>query len=228
VDILNVAVDPAESALEIATRWPDESISRRIVLQPASREDGWDGFVARSEDRHGLRFGIGLSWSSRERGRARISEWNNEDRLDIEVATLASGGVLEHYDWNGRTRLFERGPEPGHSQDMAKRSAWREFYPGSSLDHNLEGERLVQLVLDESFVRWLDRHLESPRRSRTGLRRIDVVESADGIGDWLNVCAALKCSFGGGIANPVCHACFGASLAIAVGNLLCETVADCE
>lgn len=219
VDILDVGIDSRRPGLVVSTRWTRENVCRRVSLRPILYQAGWRGFQARSDaERESLRFAVALQWSTEEVGRLRIVEWNREDRLALEIVPQGSGQVLERYTWNGRTGEFDRPVEAGAPSGLEKRSAWSAFYPGSSLENDLEGERLVQLLLEEAFVRWLD-----VRLGGTG----DVFERGDGIGDWLTVCAAFKCALGG-IANPVCHACFGGSIAIAIGNLLCETVADCR
>lgn len=92
---------------------------------------------------------------------------------------------------------------------------------GATLNANSDGIVLASLLNDKNFV---DHILQGSH---------DVEMAAGHKGDpaarvcaIATICGALKCTFGGGMLNPVCVACSGTSLACAIATIGCW-IADC-
>jgi len=72
---------------------------------------------------------------------------------------------------------------------------------GNTLHNNQDGELLTYLIINEDFVSWLEQVLYPDGNLKTAE-------------DWkkkicalCDICALLKCTYGGGPANNVCNAC---------------------
>ena len=92
---------------------------------------------------------------------------------------------------------------------------------GPLLTANQDGEALVSLVNDESFVNYVLGQTDDPGKPKKGSK------AAMRICALATVCAFFKCTFGGAWLNPICVSCTGTGLACAIATIGCW-IADCE
>ena len=206
-----------EGGLAGTVRWGDAqgtttgdlSIGRRDVRA------GWAGFQAHLRARDGQEFGFLVEWDPAVEGHEHIREWTATDRLDLD-RSVQDGAILERYDVNGR-QLSVALDESGEL--LGAKSVDASVLQTPTLNGNATGDRLMTLLSQDEFGPWLG--------------RVTVRESNGGGGcpRWLSAfaqpCSLFKCTFGGGVANPLCHVCVGVSWACWLADVGCA-LADCD
>jgi hypothetical protein len=204
--------------LACTIRWSGEqgvttgelSIDRRDV------RPGWPGFQAYLRADDGQEFGFLIEWDPAVEGREHIREWTGADRLDLD-RSFRDGAIFERYDVNGRQLSVELD-EDGNL--LGAKAVDTSALRTATLNGNAVGDRLMTLLAQDEFGPWLGRLTVRDRNS-----------GGSGCPRWLSritqPCAFLKCMFGGGVANPLCHVCVGVSWACWIADVGCA-LADCD
>jgi hypothetical protein len=140
--------------------------------------------------------------------------------------------VSESYDHDGRrvdfvysaslaekasTGRFNELTDRDQSEFISLREAFLEFYDAeSSLEGNKYGFLVTYFLSDEAFTAWLAQSPPSGILAERCLKdhpsRLEIICAIAAI------CSSTKC-FIGGIANPLCVACFGTSFACALATV---------
>jgi hypothetical protein len=173
-------------------------------------------------------FEVGVAWSPEE-STTQFWERSKVDELDF-VIHKNSEEVTETYTLNGEFQTI-RYPEStamdfedalyrvrtgDASSDVALDQALVQFdrlySKQHTLDNNRHGELLVAIVTNPQFTEWLEGFIYPDGRdtySTIGRDKLCLIASA---------CAATKC-MAGGMANPLCTACGGVSIACVIADL---------
>jgi hypothetical protein len=181
----------------------------------------------------------------------RIEERTLTDALSIYLESKNSE-VFETYEMNGKKTVFRRSLETGTmlASDVDSRLVQRTERPvewtpcgepeclklaypaGSTLEDNREGNRLMKLLANARFVEWLAISLGQEASFRNGMSltadRGEFDKRRRAMCGWASICNLVKCTFGGGLLNPLCHACMGISFSCMLMFILCDTFGLCS
>jgi len=156
--------------------------------------------------------------------------------LHVSRRPEPSGGVHERYRFHdGATRSLNR--REGIDAPSSERRLWDWYLPRAEragLLNNAGGERLMQFLNAPAFHRsllnglgaqlsteWTAVDPELLEQITRHLRRAKEDDPiTESVCDLLAICAAVKCTLGGGPANPGCDACIGGTIGCHLGRLL--------
>lgn len=212
-----VEVRELPGQLACTIRWELEQgpATGELRIDRAEVREGWPGFRAHLRSGDGQEFGFLIEWDAATEGREHIREWTATDRLDLD-RSLQDGVILERYDVNGRQLNATLDAE---GNLLNAKSVDASVLRTATLNGNATGDRLMTLLAHDDFGPWV---AELTRRGSNG---------GAGCPKWLTriatPCAYLKCTFGGGVANPLCHVCFATGWACWIAEVGCA-LADCD
>jgi hypothetical protein len=213
VDLMAGTIDTTTGDLILNVRWPNESTCRMIRMYVETDDPEWGGFTAESIN-SGTQFKVSFLWSTTAEGKSRVLEATPTDTLFMESTPESSNLTKETYVYNGVSQSWTFDASTAAS-DATLASEWAAFYPSSStLNDNLDGQRLVELIDHPGFLAWCESEFNVP--------------SDRGFPIPWTICSLLKCTFLGGWANPICHACTGMSIAYEVADIICWMVPWCD
>jgi len=216
VEVFSVIVQ--DQRIYVGVRWPDQILARIIVIEYSKeRETDWHGFRASIIDGRNSKFEIDYSRLANG-SQSRVVESCGFDRLQIDQEWISESTLKESYHWEGEEISFNFNPDTilDNPQQKDFAAEFQAFYPGSSLEDNEDGNRLLSLVNSGSF--W--QILEDQMIAQGFMVPEDKFNWAD-VGAGATIGAAIKCTFGGGILNPLCIVATCTSIAVAASHLLC-------
>jgi hypothetical protein len=213
-----------------ATEATGSVTTHRLDLRGRSPRNQQMGASARLLDAWGeTQFEVGVAWNP-ESNVAQFWERSTVDELDF-VIQENSGQIMETYTLNGEVRILKY-PEStaadfeealrrvrtgvGSSElplDVAVEQFDRLYRSQHTLDDNPHGQLLVAIVTHPQFSDWLEGFLYPYGRDTYATidrDKLCLIASA---------CAATKC-LAGGMANPLCTACGGVSIACVIADLV--------
>ena len=199
-----------------------------------------EGFEAQLSDGDDVLFSIAYGWG-RKGQRVWFVERAGSDVMSGEMWRI-DNRVVEEYDINGATFRAEYAAadaiDPSREDDSAvgggtaegvrgeeyrrAREAFEVFYDNhiaSDLRSNADGELLASLLTNEAFAKSVTGGKDPGGPHLMGDK------TADRICGIATLCGFLKC-WAGGIANPLCVACMGTSIACVMAEMACW-FADC-
>ncbi len=191
----------------LLARW-DDSVCRWVRLIPLADKNKV-GYSAEILNGGVVLFGTQLLFDSVDTDVIELTEYTPDDKLQIVINDCPGDSLSESYCFNNTSPTeFRRAKSTTQSemeqivlQVEAEKNLTDEsiFGYGSTLYYNDDGERLINLVRDDSFARWVF------NLSNSGELVVDTYRW--GWSDWITGCALAKCLLGGGPANPVCATC---------------------
>lgn len=217
-------VRPMDS-YEVSLRmtYADGSPVRRTLELAKSNDSLGSGLTASLHDVDGsILCSVTQRWGASEDSAVHyfMSEKTSLDSLTLH-ASVDGSDVVERYDYNGATIALEytRGTA---SEDSAGR-AFEDFYENAmnashgTLEGNPDASVMADMLSDPDFINWVSVSVLPPVQDN-GIAKVACdAECVCGIA---SLCAALKCTFGGGWLNFMCDACFGTSIACAIAAVV--------
>ncbi len=191
----------------------------RIGLGEVDRQDGKSGgwYSLQSTAREML-FALDLAWDTLDLSFVEITERTPIESLWMKIASTDEGFREEYIFSDGDSASFEylvkaselefnnpafAKPWPNSELSLGERAtAFFSRHTSSTLNANENGELLVSLVGNSEFQSWLDLEFPTSHRNKDDGDKKLVCRLAE-------LCAAIKCIFGGALVNPVCAGCAG-------------------
>lgn len=150
-----------------------------------------------------------------------LREFTQTDVLELH-AQVRGTHVGEIYNLNGSEFMAEYDRDSPETQNVGDQFV--RFYTAEStarkltLNENWEGSMMISLVTDDAFSQWATQVTHDIRQSRANAAKTAC--DADCICGIAGICGFFKCMpFAGGIANFMCVACGGTSLACSIAAL---------
>lgn len=241
VDIIDyeISTQPKRIFINMDVAWPDGSTTQR-KLTIESQASAFFDIASKSsltDETNEILFEYLFEMDTTGTD-FRITERTQSDEMAIEYR-VESGVVTESYIINGNSKEFTY-PNIGddvkrvtidfyndfkNTEAMTKMlpveppkvsdeyfqviASFDEFYSpsiGNTLHNNQEGELLTYLISNEDFSSWLEQILypEGNLKTAEGWKK-KICALCD-------ICALLKCTYGGGPANNVCNACIACAV----------------
>ena len=216
-------------ALLEVTKATGEVDTHQLELRGHEPRDQQIGAAARLLDPWGkTEFEVGVAWTPQE-STTQFWERSGVDELDF-VIQKNSEEVTETYTLNSEVQTIQYSP---FSEEEMEQALYRVragdassecaldralvqfehlYRKQHTLDNNRHGQLLVAIVTNPTFNDWLEGFVYPDGRdtySTIDRDKLCLIASA---------CAATKC-FAGGMANPLCTACGGVSIACVIADL---------
>ena len=242
--LVNVSYDPVNRILYSTVE--KGGVRRELAVRPLRSSEWPVGISADISDHAGdVLFTLEIAWDEPNPGNVWFREASGSDEITAVVEQVGDR-VSEVYTINGVVRSYnypaidpearehavrflyegldERIKDPDVLEYIGVLGDFGNFYADnapSSLSLNADGDILLKVLGDTNLVTRASIGKSSGKIALLEKRAQQVCSVA-----W--VCAALKCTFGGGWGNPLCIACGGTSLVCNIATLACTFIVNCD
>jgi len=223
---------PDRKVANITYKINDEYYDRQFVMEKTASPDGFTNYsILLLDNDNNLMWEITAMIDTLDLYHFGLRERTAQDQLDIMVS-YRNGIIAQDYDLNGKRFYVEyteeqmdkflhktnsRGsqaksvPTDDLSNLSVKYEEFIEFYPENiSLNDNTDGVIAMDLLQSDEFSGWMMEDSELPEFN------LDIEELCD----WAKAVAPIKCIYGGGWANPICHVAAGIAIACLIVDLI--------
>lgn len=202
--------------MSLRVTYPDGAVRERTLNLASSREGDDAGYAATLLDQSGnlvVRATQRWGMSADSSVRYFLSEATQTDQLELRAVTKGSR-VQESYTLNGKS--CEASYDRSTPSEQQAGSRFAKFYgrsgtpPKLTIDNNVDGSMMMQLLSNREYARWLFSAVAPMPKVEC-----DIVCKVCATA---TLCSYLKCTFGGGPLNFVCDSCVGVDIACAIAS----------